>query len=88
MKYTKLVATQGCICDGLTIDNNNPADYPIEMKLGFLYKVYKKAVEKGLADDSDITSLLYEAVVRFGDSKFVYHCDECGDNVYDYKMKI
>lgn len=88
MKYTKLIATQGCTCDGLTIDNNNPDDYSIEQKLDILSKVYKKAVEEGLADDSDITSLLYEAVTRFGDSKFAYHCDECGDDVYDYKMKI
>lgn len=81
----KLIATEGCVCGGLTIDGKDPKEYSIEEKLEMLCNFYRKLVENGMADPA---SLLYEATVQYGDSKFVRHCDECGDNIYDYEISI
>lgn len=44
-----------------------------------------------ISDNNDIANLIWVLrgfVQNFGEYKFCYHCDECGDNVVEYKLKI
>lgn len=35
-----------------------------------------------------INSFLHSLVCTYGEGKYVFHCDQCGDNVYDYTIKL
>lgn len=39
-------------------------------------------------DNADLIWALRELIQNLGRYKFCYHCDECGDNVVEYKLKI
>lgn len=39
-------------------------------------------------DNADLIWTLRGLIQNFGEYKFCYHCDECGDNVVEYKLKI
>lgn len=39
-------------------------------------------------DNADLIWTLRGLIQNFGKYKFCYHCDECGDNVVEYKLKI
>lgn len=35
-----------------------------------------------------LQSLLHQVVCVYGEGKYIFHCDQCGDNVYDYKIEV
>lgn len=35
-----------------------------------------------------INSFLHSLVCTYGEGKYVFHCEQCGDNVYDYTIKL
>lgn len=44
-----------------------------------------------ISDNNDIANLIWVLrgfVQNLGKYKFCYHCDECGDNVVEYKLEI
>ena len=36
----------------------------------------------------DLISFIINVISVFGEPTFIRHCDECGDNVYDYTLKV
>lgn len=46
------------------------------------------AVINSRDDNADLIWTLRGLIQNFGEYKFCYHCDECGDNVVEYKLKI
>lgn len=153
----KIILTEGCICDSLTIDDKEARDYSNEELSGIIKKVLDKekskfnlikllgmvieifgeystdkiiietdkyglitimeqdqdgadvitvgernvndfaeeeirdmiiAVISSRDDNADLIWALRGLVQILGRYKFCYHCDECGDNVVEYKMEI
>lgn len=39
-------------------------------------------------DNADLAWVLRGLIQNLGEYKFCYHCDECGDNVAEHKLKI
>lgn len=46
------------------------------------------AVISSRDDNADLIWALRGLIQNLGRYKFCYHCDECGDNVVEYKLKI
>lgn len=46
------------------------------------------AVISSRDDNTDLIWTLRGLIQNLGRYKFCYHCDECGDNVVEYKLKI
>lgn len=149
----KIILTEGCVCDSLTIDDKEVREYSNEELKEIIKKVLDKEKSKfnlikllGMIveifgeystdecliktakygtltkqDDADVITVeerninnfteeeirdiiltvinieddnadliwaLRELIQNLGRYKFCYHCDECGDNVVEYKLKI
>ena len=149
----KIILTEGCVCDSLTIDDKEVREYSNEELKEIIKKVLDKEKSKfnlikflgaaieafsgyfidksiiktnkyGLLvklddndaitvgkrninnfteeeirdmiltvinmedDNADLIWALRELIENFGRYKFCYHCDECGDNVVEYKLNV
>ena len=149
----KIILTEGCVCDSLTIDGKEVNEYSNEELKSIIKKVLE--LEKGKAnlikllgaaieafsgyftdesiiktdkygllvkrdnndvitvgkrninnfteeeirdmiltvinmedDNADLIWALRELTQNFGRHKFCYHCDDCGDNVVEYKLNV
>lgn len=152
----KIILTEGCVCDSLTIDGKEANKYSNEELRSIIKKVLE--LEKGKANlinllndvvdifgecstdtgmvktdkyglilatdqneetdvitidgknvnrfnrdeirdiiisvvnaNNDTTNLIWALrgfIPNFGEYKFCYHCDECGDNVVEYKLNV
>ena len=153
IKKMKIILTEGCVCDSLTIDDKEVMEYSNEELKEIIKKVLDKEKSKfnlikllgvvietfsgyftdesiiktnkyGLLvkrDDNDIITVgkrninnfteeeirdmiltvinmendnadlicaFREFIQILGRYKFCYHCDECGDNVVEYKLEV
>lgn len=153
IKKMKIILTEGCVCDSLTIDDKEVREYSNEELKEIIKKVLDKEKSKfnlikflgmiveifgeystdecliktakyGILtkqDDADVITVeekdandftdeeirdiiltvinsrndnadliwaLRELIQILGRYKFCYHCDECGDNVGEYKLNV
>ena len=149
----KIILTEGCVCDSLTIDDKEVMEYSNEelkeiikkvldkekskfnliKLLGIIVEIFGeystdecliKTVKYGTLtkrddndaitvgkrninnfteeeirdmiltvinmedDNADLIWALRELIQNLGRYKFCYHCDECGDNVVEYKLNV
>ena len=149
----KIILTEGCVCDSLTIDDKEAMDYSNKELSDIIKKVLDKEKSKfnlikllgvvietfsgyftdesiiktdkyGLLvkrdnndaitvgkrninnfteeeirdmiliiinkedDNADLIWALRELIQNLGRYKFCYHCDDCGDNVVEYKLNV
>lgn len=49
--------------------------------------VFKKVIEKS-GTNCYLNNIFMDILKTYGKMKFLYHCDQCGDNVYEYCLKI
>ena len=149
----KIILTEGCVCDSLTIDDKEVMEYSNEelkeiikkvldkekskfnliKLLGMIVEIFGeystdecliKTVKYGTLtkrddndaitvgkrninnfteeeirdmiltvinmedDNADLIWALRELIQNLGRYKFCYHCDECGDNVVEYKLNV
>lgn len=79
----KIEYTEGCTCYGLNVDGE-PIDDLDEAK--------KRAVLDRMVDailkDYDIEHIFIDLLHRFGEDKYLFHCEQCGDSVFSYTLKI
>jgi hypothetical protein len=79
--FKKLNYTEGCICDSLTIDEEETINLPIE-------KV--REVIKELIDEEDdlaiLQDFLSDLIQNHGEYEDLGHCDECGDHISSYTI--
>lgn len=78
----KIILTRGCVCDGVTIDGqaiNN-----------FTSKELKEIIIEIINNISDecLNDILINLLESFGDYKYLYTCEECGDSVYEHTLNI
>ncbi len=79
-----LVYTEGCTCYSITADGKDLNDYTISDSKSIL----KTLIDKLDLEQSDVWDITSTLISRFGEYKYCYTCDECGDSVYEYKLKI
>lgn len=80
----KLIYTEGCTNYSITADGKDLNDYTVSDSKSIL----KNLIDKLNLEPCDIWEITSTLLTKYGDYKFCYHCDECGDDVYEYKLKI
>lgn len=68
----------------LTIDGKDIA----EMSEGDIREVIKNIIEENVVESTSLIWILTDLTRSFGRYKFCYHCDECGDNVFEYELEV
>lgn len=76
----KITYTEGCTVTSLVLDNKSPYDYS-EAEL----RKFCSDVIQSLHKDDYIELLQYMAT-QYGEMKFLYTCDQCYDNVYEWTL--
>lgn len=80
----KLCYTEGCTVTGLTVDSQDyrTLKLSINQKRDILHKLIDKLSEDDI-DDEIIN------IIQFtGEYKYLYRCEECGDSVCEWTIKI
>lgn len=79
----KLTYTEGCMAYNLDIDNKEIKDFTLQDQKNIL----KSLIDK-YGDNSTIQNMIIDFLELNGTPKFISHCDECGDNIYEYTLEI
>ena len=69
--------------DVITVRERAANDFPVDEIRDMII-----AVINSRGDNADLIWTLRGLVQNLGEYKFCYHCDECGDNVVEYKLKM
>ena len=51
-------------------------------------EVIKNIIEENVVESTSLIWILADLTRSFGRYKFCYHCDECGDNVFEYELEV
>lgn len=68
----------------LTIDGKDIS----EMSEDDIREVIKNIIEENIVESTSLIQILTDLTRSFGRYKFCYHCDECGDNVFEYELEV
>ena len=68
----------------LTIDGKDVS----EMSEDDIREVVKNIIEENVIESTSLIRILTALTESFGRYKFCYHCDECGDNVFEYELEV
>lgn len=68
----------------LTIDGKDIS----EMSEDNIREVIKNIIEENVVESTSLIRILTDLTRSFGRYKFCYHCDECGDNVFEYELEV
>lgn len=79
----KLTYTDGCIAYNLDIDNKKIEDFTLQEQKD----IFKSLIDK-YGDNSTIQNMIIDFLELNGNAEFIGHCDECGDDVYEYTLTI
>ena len=79
----KIVYREGCTCHDLGINGKSSK----ELSKKFKMELYMKLIDK-LCDNYDLDDLIMNLCSQYGETKFCFHCDVCGDDVYEYTLNI
>lgn len=82
MKH-ELVFIQGCTSSTLYIEDKHSSEFSESFKK----TLAKKIIDEHMNDDN-IDNFLKECAYMFGNSIYLYTCDECGYNVYAHKLEV
>lgn len=80
----EIINTEGCTCYGTTINNKDIQDYSKE-ELKWVLDQLILELDLTQTELQDIINLI---VTTHGEYKFLYHCEQCDDDVCEYKLKI
>lgn len=79
----KVVVTHGCTAYGCIVDDKDIND----LSIGELRDTFKKLIDATESHDILINQI-QDFVDQAGEWEFLYHCDQCGDDVYEYTMEV
>lgn len=79
----KLESVSGCICDSLTIDGVETIDLPTDKIKDTIKMLVDKESDLGL-----LQSILINFIESNGDYEDLGTCEECGDLITKYTLKI
>lgn len=80
----KLTYTEDCMAYNLDIDNKEIEDFTLQEQKDIL----KSLIDKHGDNSAIIQNMIIDFLELNGISKFISHCDDCGDNVYEYTLEI
>lgn len=87
----KLTATEGCTCYSYQIDGVEVADLMDDESKDYNPALVKEAILKML-DLPEARGAYYDLfqdlITELGDEEFAFHCEQCGDSVYSYKLEL
>ena len=79
----KLTYTKGCMAYNLDIDNKKIEDFTLQEQKDILESLIDK-----YGNNSAIENMIMDFLELNGIPKFIYNCDKCGNNVYEYTLEI
>lgn len=79
----KIEYTEGCTCYGLDVDGKPFEDLDEAKKR----EVFNRMVE-AILKDFDIQNITIDLLRQYGEYKYLYHCEQCGDSVCSYTLEI
>lgn len=78
-----LETVNGCICDSITIDGIETIDLSIDKVKDTIKTLINKETDLGL-----LQSILIDFIKSKDDYEDLGTCEECGDTIYKYTLKI
>lgn len=78
----KIVYTEGCTAYGLDVDGNDFNSLTDAEKKRIVLEVIEEI------DASYLQDVLIDLCQKCGEYEYQYHCDQCGDDVCDWTLKI
>lgn len=78
-----LETINGCICDSITIDGIETIDLPIDKVKDTIKTLINKETDLGL-----LQSILINFIESKGDYEDLGTCEECGDTISKYTLKV
>lgn len=78
----KINYTSGCICNSLTIDDEESADLSVDDIKDTIIKALNKINDAAILQEILIT------IAETGEYENLGHCDECGDYISSYTLEI
>lgn len=79
----KLTYTEGCTTYNLSIDGKCAEDLTVDEKK----EIMKSLIDK-YEDICDFKNMIIDFLEMNAEPEFKYHCDQCGDSVYEYTLEI
>ena len=79
----KIEYTEGCVCYGLNVDDEPFNDLDEAKKR----EVFNRMVE-AILKDYDSQDIIIHLLHYYGEYKHLFNCEECGDSVCSYTIKI
>lgn len=80
----KIVKTDGCVVSGIDIDGIDINNISEEIK----QKVIKYVSDQMNTDPGYFREVLSDIVTTFGEYKYLYTCEQCGDSVSETTLEI
>lgn len=82
----KIVKTEGCVVSGININDVDIFDLSDEDKV----KYYNQALDwlKDNYSEQSFNDIINFIVDTFGNCKYLYTCEQCGDSVHETTLKI
>ncbi len=80
----KIVETEGCIVSGITIDGIDIHSISEEQR----DKIFKWMESKMIEDRATFYDMLSNILSIYGDYKYLYTCEQCGDSVSETTLEI
>lgn len=77
----EIVYTEGCTVTGIDIDGEDVREIPISRQREILHQAIDKI-------DENIMHDVFKAIAENGKYKHLYDCDQCGDSVCEYRLKL
>lgn len=81
----KVTVTEGCVAYGITVDDKNINELNDEEKNAVIDKIAEFFKKRGACE---LASFLTDITQMYGEYEYLYHCDQCGDDVYEYKIDL
>lgn len=78
-----LETVNGCICDSITIDGVETVDLPIDKVKNTIKLIIDKEPDLGV-----LQSILIDLIEGKGDYEDLGTCEDCGDFITKYTLKI
>lgn len=73
----------GCTCFSTTINGKELNEFSDEDA-----KTYLEYLIRHIEDRGFMESIIKDVITVMGKRKFLYHCEQCGDDVIEYNLEI
>lgn len=77
----EIVYTDGCTATGIDIDGEDLRNLSVSKQRRILHRMINKIDENIMYD-------VFKAIALNGEFRPLYYCNQCGDDVVEYRLKI